>query len=182
MTLPYGTVSEIAYVVRDLEKSVCSWAETTGAGPFFEIVAAPQDVVYRGRPAQDTFKAVLGFFGSTLVEFIEPTSRGDSLWRELLGTKDEVLHHVYPNMRPLTAVAYDEAVAAYERDGLQVVWSSVVPPYSRNCMLDARDRIGCFIELLQFGEEDWGFLMAIHREHLNWDRQRPLREAAELFA
>lgn len=182
MTIPYGTISEICYVVRDLEKSVYTWAETVGAGPFFEVEVVLQDVIYRGRPAQDTFKAVLGFSGSTVVEFVEPESKAGSVWRELLGKKDLALHHIYPNMRPLTAAAYDDEVAKYEHAGLKMAWSSFAPPHGRNCMFDALDRIGCFIELLQIDEMGWTFMNAMHQAHLNRDQSRPFRSAAELFA
>jgi len=179
MPMDYGSITEICYVVCDLEKSVLTWAETIGAGPFFKVDAAPQNIIYRGKPSNETFKTALGFSGSTLIEFIQPTNDEPSVWHEIL-RKGEGVHHIYPNLRPLTAVEYDAEVTKYEKAGLQMVWSSVLPPLTRNCFFDAVDRIGCFIELLQIGEMDWGFMNAIHQAHLTWDRRRPYRNATEL--
>lgn len=182
MTLAHGAITEICYVVRNLEQSVLAWADTVGAGPFFQIEATPQEGIYRGQPAQDRFQAALGFSGSTLIEFIEPLSSGPSIWYEALGDKDEAVHHIYPNMRPLGATDYDEALRKYEAAGLKAAWSARVPPMGRTCMIDARARIGCFIELLEMGDNDWQFMNAIHQPHLSGDLSRPLRSAAELFS
>ncbi len=116
-----------------------------------------------------------------MFEFVQPTNDEKSVWQEIALVKDEALHHIYPNMRPLTESEYDEKIAGYENAGLKMVWSSIAAPNSRNCMFDAIDRIGCFIEVLQIGEMDWGFMNAIYQAHLSWDGRKPHRSAADLF-
>lgn len=180
MALAHGA-SEVCYVVRDLEKNVRSWAETTGAGPFFLVEAVPQNIVDRGRPSSARFLPALGFLGSTVIEFVQPLDNQPSLWREILDTKGEGVHHIYPGIRPLSAAEYDAQIAKYERSGLQVAWSSLAPPFGRNCFFDALDRIGCFIELLEINEVGWHFASAMYEAHQGWDGRRPLRNAAELL-
>jgi len=182
MSLAPGSISEVCYVVRDLEKSVHTWARTAGAGPFYLVDAVPQNIVDRGRPSTAAFRPVLGFLGSTVIELIQPMDEQPSLWREILDTRGETVHHIYPRMRPLTEAEYDAEVSRYEADGLQVAWSSYAPPFGRNCFFDALGRIGCFIEVLEINEMAWQFASAMHREHLAFDGGRPLRNAAELLA
>ena len=47
MSLDPGAVSEVCYVVHDLEKSVRNWAEATGAGPFYVVEGESEDEALR---------------------------------------------------------------------------------------------------------------------------------------
>ena len=94
-TIPWGSVTEICYVTTDLTRAIERWAQDLGAGPFFTLTI-PADFgtrTYRGRPAQDSFSAALGFCGSTLVEFVQPLNDRPSVFREVLDERGDLAAH-----------------------------------------------------------------------------------------
>ena len=96
-TIPWGSVTEICYVTTDLTRAIERWAQDLGAGPFFTLTIPANfgTRTYRGRPAEDSFIAALGFCGSTLVEFVQPLNDRPSVFREVLDERgDLAAHHI----------------------------------------------------------------------------------------
>jgi hypothetical protein len=180
--IPQGTISQTCYVTRDIARAVGEWSDVLGAGPFFRIECAKQQKLYRGRPAADSFTAVLGFLGTTMLEFIQPTDDEPSIFREVLDVKGEGVHHVQPNMRIMTAEAYDEQFAAYKRAGLECAVEMEIPGLGRASFFDALARTGVFIELIQASEMMYRGMENMHAAHLAWDGKRPMRDMHESFA
>jgi hypothetical protein len=157
-SLPPGSVTETCYVTADLARAVHHWGETFRAGPFFALTV-PESFgtrSYRGRPAQDSFTA----------EVLE--ERGDL-----------AVHHVYPNVRPITAAEFDEQRARYERAGYVAALDMVLPGLGRNVLFDARPKLGVFIELLEVSPAMFAGVERMLHAHQTWDGLRPLREFAE---
>lgn len=175
------TFSEVCYVVRDVEKAAREWARTVGAGPFYLIEPHDTARLYRGRPCKDPHRVALGSLGTTVIEFVQPLDETPSIWREVLDVKGESLHHVFPDIRPMTAEDYDRRFTAYLASGLEPALTGEVDGIGRHAFFDALDRMGCFIELLEVSERIWNFTLAQHRAHLAFDGSRPLRDMSELF-
>lgn len=180
MTEP-TTFSEVCYVVHDVEKAARQWAKTVGAGPFYLIEPHDTARLYRGRPCSDPHRVALGHFGPTVLEFIQPLDDTPSIWREILDVKGETVHHVFPDIRPMTPQEYDRRFAAHQANGLEVALTGEVAGIGRHAFFDALDRMGCFIELLEVSERIWAFTLAQHRAHLEFDGARPLRDMGELL-
>ncbi|MDB5421589.1 MAG: hypothetical protein JWR59_1536 [Brevundimonas sp.] len=175
------TFSEICYVVHDVEKAALEWARTVGAGPFYLIEPHDKARLYRGKPCNDPHKVALGMLGPTVIEFIQPLDETPSIWREILDVKGEGMHHVFPDIRPMTPQDYDDRFAAHVANGLEVALTGEVEGIGRHAFFDALDRMGCFIELLEVSDRIWAFTLAQHRAHLEFDGQRPIRELSELM-
>ena len=175
------TFSEICYVVHDVEKAAKEWARTVGAGPFYLIEPHDKARLYRGKPCNDPHKVALGMWGSTVIEFIQPLDDTPSIWREILDVKGEAVHHVFPDIRPMGPGEYDRRFAAHQADGLEVVLPGEVEGMGRHAFFDARDRMGCFIELLDVSDRIWAFTLAQLRAHQGFDGARPIRELSELM-
>ncbi len=177
-----GNVTEICYVTHDIAAATARWARTLGAGPFFDMAVPDGELMLRGKPVRDKFRAVLGFSGTTIIELIQPLSDGPSLFTEVLREKGEgAIHHVYPSIRPLTAEAYDSLCAGYEAEGLERVLDFTVPGIGRNCFYDARDRIGSFIEVLEVNQPAFDMVYKMYEAHLAGPGDRPLRPFAEMM-
>jgi hypothetical protein len=182
MTMTPGSVMQLCYVTHDLNRAIELWRDALGAGPFFTLVVPPDvgDRVYRGQPAQDSFKAALGFCGDTLIEFVEPINEAPSIWREILDTRgDMAVHHVMPNMRPLSALEYDQARDRYIARGYEPVLVMAMPGIGRCTLFDARQTLGSFVELMESSEAMHGGLSAMRRAHATWDGTRPIRAFEE---
>lgn len=173
--------SEVCYVVHDVEKAVLQWSKTVGAGPFFLIEPHDKKRLYRGKPCNDPHKVALGNMGSTVIEFIQPLDDTPSIWREILDVKGEAVHHVFPNIQPMTPEDYDARFLAYQASGLEVALTGEVEGIGRHSFFDALDRMGCFIELLEVSPLIWGFCQAQYKAHQEFDGTRPLRDFSELM-
>lgn len=176
-----ASFTEVCYVVHDVEKAAAEWARTVGAGPFYLIEPHDNARLYRGQPCNDPHRVALGQLGTTVVEFIQPLNDTPSIWREILDVKGEAVHHVFPDIRPMGPGEYDRRFAAHVENGLEVVLTGEVSGIGRHAFFDARDRMGCFIELLDVSERIWAFTLAQYEAHLAFDGRRPLRDMAELL-
>ena len=181
-TIPIGSVTEICYVTTDLPGAVHRWAESLGAGPFFSLTIPAEfgARIYRGSPADDSFAAALGFCGTSLIEFVQPLDDRPSVFREVLEERgDFAIHHVYPNIRPITAPEFDEQRARYELAGFAAALDMVLPGLGRNVLFDARPKLGVFIELLEVSPAMFAGVERMLEAHQSWDGSRPMREFAE---
>ena len=184
-TIPWGSVTETCYVTTDLERAVSQWAEGLKAGPFFSLTIPAQfgTRIYRGRPAEDSFSAALGFCGSSLIEFVQPRDDRPSVFREVLEERgDLAIHHVYPNIRPISAAEFDQQRARYERAGFDAALDMLLPGLGRNILFDARPKLGVFIELLEVTPSLYAGVEKMLSAHESWDGSRPLRDFAETMA
>jgi Glyoxalase/Bleomycin resistance protein/Dioxygenase superfamily len=177
-----GSVTETCYVTTDLARAVHQWGQAFKAGPFFTLTipAAFGSRIYRGSPAEDSFSAALGFCGASLIEFVQPLDDRPSVFREVLEERgDLAVHHVYPNIRPITAAEFDEQRARYERAGFTAALDMVLPGLGRNVLFDARRTLGVFVELLEVSPAMFAGVQKMLRAHQSWDGLRPLRDFAE---
>jgi hypothetical protein len=172
MRLSPGTTSQICYATFDLRLAAERWARMAGAGPFF-LVDLPADLekVYRGKPAEDTFQAAIGFMGTTCIELMQPTNEAPSIIREILDARGEgAVQHVYPNIRPLDIGQYDAVCAHYRTNGLEEALSFRLPGMGRNAFFDATQSLGCFLEVLEFDKEAYDAILGgMYEAHCNWN-------------
>jgi hypothetical protein len=177
-----GPVTEICYITASIEESVAKWARILGAGPFYEMPTPTDNLLLRGEIVRDRFRAVLGFSGSTVIEFIQPMSDGPSIFTEVLREKGEgAVHHIYPDIGALTAAEYDALCASYEAKGFEKVLSFTAPGIGRNCFFDARDDLGCYIEVLELSAPALALNDRMYAAHLEGPGDRPLRPFTELL-
>lgn len=181
MSLPVGSYTQIAYVVRDIEAAIAHWASTLGAGPFFVFDNVVDDKIYRGNPGKDTNLAALGFLGATCIEIFQPTNDEPSMFQEVLDSRGEGVHHVLPTMRPITADEFDRRCSEYEAAGLTLATSGTLPTVGRVAYYDAISQIGQFIEVIELGPDTYQGMDLMYDAHLGWDKQNPQRSMDELF-
>jgi hypothetical protein len=182
MSIPHGTVTEVCYVTHDLDRAIQTWIDGVGAGPFFSMALSAEfgERQYRGAKARDSFKVAMGFSGATLIEFIQPTNDAPSVFREVLDAKgDTAMHHIMPNIRPMTAEDYDALRDRYLALGYVAAVDMVLPGLGRSIMFDARDQLGVFVELLENSPAMYVGLENMHAAHVGWDGKRPRREFSE---
>lgn len=95
-TLLGAPVRQLAFVVRDLEASMRSWADLLDVGPWSAYpLGSPRlrEMVYRGEPAEFSFRHALAWSGELQVELVQPVS-GPSIFAEHLERHGEGMHHV----------------------------------------------------------------------------------------
>lgn len=81
-----GGVSQVAFLVEDLDLAVENYYRTFGIGPWhfytYQKPFVPQ-MSYRGADADYAMRVALSYFGPTRVEFIE-SLRGPSIYEEFI--------------------------------------------------------------------------------------------------
>ena len=91
-----GSMIQVAYVVRDLEKALKQQWEICGVGPWSIYTFTPEkvrDYTYRGKPATHTCYIAVAWDDRIQIELMQPIS-GYSIYDEFLERKGEGLHHV----------------------------------------------------------------------------------------
>ena len=88
-------VTQIAIVVKDIDKTSEAWSKVFGLPKPEPIVAGGPEAnaVYRGQPTNAQAKLAFFDLGQVSLELIEPLG-GDSVWQEVLDQKGEGVHHI----------------------------------------------------------------------------------------
>ena len=141
--------SQICFVTSDIERIANRWADLQGAGPFYEFPTPGDGWVLRGEKVAQSFRAMLGFCGTTMLEFVQPIGTGPSFYRERLEESgDGAVHHVYSRMGPLSAEEFAEQSKRYEAQGAKLTMHAKLP-MGEIAFFDARATIGCYLELME---------------------------------
>jgi len=113
LTFLAGGISQIAFVVADLDAVVERYARIFGIGEWvFYTYAAPllSYMTYHGRPADYAMRLALSYFGPNRVELIEPL-RGPSVYHDFVAAHGYGVQH-FGIVVPDIATALAEARAA----------------------------------------------------------------------
>lgn len=88
-------VTQIAIVVKDIDKASEAWSKVFGLPKPTPIIAGGEDAhaVYRGKPTNAQAKLAFFNLGQVALELIEPLG-GESVWQEVLDQKGEGVHHI----------------------------------------------------------------------------------------
>jgi catechol 2,3-dioxygenase-like lactoylglutathione lyase family enzyme len=176
-----GPVSQVCYAVEDLDRAIADWSRTVGAGPFYVFDAVIEGKIYRGEEGRDTHLIALGYLGTTSIEFYQPNNEEPSIIREMLDLRgDGALHHIWPRIAPIGADEYERRLADYEAGGLEIAMSGNVPHVGRIAFVDAVERLGSFIEVLEMPEQVGAAHDAMLAAHLRWDGRERRRSFEEL--
>ncbi|GAB3208459.1 VOC family protein [Nocardia tengchongensis] len=143
-----GPVTQIAWVVTDIEASERFLKTTMGAGGWMrmpDIHFAPETCRYRGEPADFTAHISLSYSGDTQLELIQPV-RGKSIYTEFLERGGPGLHHVCMEPEDFDAALKDAAAR-----GIPVVQRGDMGGEMRFAYLDGTDSGVPYIELAEIG-------------------------------
>ncbi len=173
---PKGAIFELCQVVRDLDKALAHWTEVLGVGPFFvfDVPVLPGQL-YRGAPTAVSMRVAFAFSGGLLIELLQQTNNGLSVFLEMLAEKGEGYHHVMPR------ADYDTTYARFSARGYDVAFSGAMPSGERFCLFDMRRDNGGYVELMEISPAMEAMLAKMHKAHLNWDgRTAPVRSLTAL--
>lgn len=116
MTLLDGGISQIAFVVEDLDATVERYYRTFGIGEWvFYTYGAPllSYMTYHGRPADYSMRLALSYFGPNRVELIEPV-KGPSVYHDFVENHGYGVQHfgiVVEDMTAALAEAREAGIA-----------------------------------------------------------------------
>ena len=141
------TLCQIGIVVRDLEKSRDAWADLFGCTrpPIIETEDQPRTgIEHRGHPTTARAKLVLFDLGQVTLELIQPVG-GPSAWSEHLNRQGEGVHHLAFHVDTIAGKK-----STLEERRLPLIQHGRFPG-GGYAYFDARQHLGCDIELLETG-------------------------------
>ena len=144
-TLNTKTITQVAIVVKDIDKARIAWAQTLG-------VKAPEVSIAESHNSKPTLymgdssdaKAKLAFFAldNLQIELIQPLG-GQSTWQEFLDKNGEGIHHIAFGVKDIDGIA-----KKFELQGMPTVqlggWDGGAYTY-----IDGSKDLGCVLELLE---------------------------------
>jgi methylmalonyl-CoA/ethylmalonyl-CoA epimerase len=114
-------IYQIAWVTRDLEKSMKAWVENLKIGPWTVLTFTDQSLKYlkvNGKPVTEPFKFLIGisWIGDMQLELIEPVY-GPTIYEAFIQKHGEGLHHIKER---IADNAMDSVVQDYRDKGIGV--------------------------------------------------------------
>ena len=173
---PKGSILELCQVVREMDRALDHWPRVIGAGPFFvfDVPVLPGQF-YRGQPTEVAMKVAFGFSGGLLIELLQQTNDGPSVFTEMLDGDAQGYHHV------MLRVPYDDGVARLSGEGYDMAFRGRMPTGERFALFDTRSGNGGYVELMELSPAMETSLERMHAAHCAWDgTTRPVRSMADL--
>ena len=151
LPLPFlqNGVAQIAFVVRDLDRTVESYHRLFGIGPWhFYTYGKPlvPRMTRHGAPADYTMRIALSYFGDMRVELIEHVA-GDTVYEEFIKRHGYGIQHLGVLVEDM-----QEAIAHAEAAGIRMVQDGAgfgPDGDGHYAYLDTEDAIGTTLELIQ---------------------------------
>ncbi|MGE3917357.1 MAG: VOC family protein, partial [Hyphomicrobiaceae bacterium] len=87
MSLIYGEIRQLGYVVRDIEAAMRHWIEVLGVGPWYYVERLPvRNFLYRGQPSDVHASIALANSGGAQIELIQQRNDAPSMYRDFLAS------------------------------------------------------------------------------------------------
>ena len=144
-----GIVTQIGFIVRDIEKSRKVFSEFLGMDLPNTISSGSHEITrteYRGStaPSAGCLMAFSPVNDNLVIELIEPNGH-PSAWQEFLDEKGEGIHHIAFNIKGMR-----ENIESCENFGMELIQKGEYGDASgRYAYLDATKQLNTVIELLE---------------------------------
>jgi hypothetical protein len=173
MLQPHGTIVELVFVTRDLNRSIEHWIHDLHAGPFYKgFLSIPY--VYQGLERNIDTNFAGGFSGGLLIELVQPDEQ-PSVFRDHLDKYGESLHHM--QLRS-SAFDFESEVARLKTRYKHIATGGIPGNNGAAEYFDCYENYGCQLKVLNMDREGLGIAQQAHE---NWDgKTRPVRSFAEL--
>lgn len=182
MSVHFGSIRQLGYVVRDLDAAIDYWTTQVGVGPFFVFRQAPiRDFRYRRVPCDAKIAFALAQTGDVQIELIMPLDDIPSLYNAHLAQQGEGLQHVAywtEDFKHLSEKAhtlgYEEVLSGYTGD-----------PDGRFAYFIGRGHPGACVEISALSEKKQKLFKSVATASKVWDgspetRVVPMDAAPEL--
>lgn len=171
MSRIFGNITQIGYVVRDIEASMQNWVRH-GVGPWFYIDEVPTDYFrYRGKESDMKMSVALANSGDIQLELIQQRNDAPSVYKDFLDSGREGAQHIAYWTTDFQDL-YDQALAA----GYTVAQEGRIGgEHGRFAYLDTEFDQGTVIEISDISGGKGQVFAYIRETAANWDGTDPIR-------
>ena len=168
-----GIIIQIAYVVKDIEKSMRDFTARLRIGPWFVSGPfVPPEGLYRGTPTRMRLTLAVGFAGHMSFELIEQHDDLPSVYQEVIKTRGYGFHHW-----GMPAADLDAEVGRYNALGYETAFSDRSPRGYRVVYVDTSRDLSGMIELMERTPALEARYTEMYLASVGWDGTDPVRRA-----
>lgn len=164
---PLSRISQIAYMVEDLDVAIERWATKLQVGPFFvrPHIQYPE-LTYRGRPSSPDISAAFAFAGDVQIELIQLHNDAPSVFRDFIRNTGYGLQHVGVLCADIPA-----ATKTLSARGIEVLQRGVNAAGIETVFYDTEFHPGAMLELIADTPVVRASFAAMREAAQTWDGQ-----------
>ena len=157
MSIRFGDIRQVAYLVNDIHKAMRHWAEVLGVGPFFYVEnMTAHGSTFRGQPTAPQLSLAMAQSGPVQIELIQQHNDAPSQFLSYKQAGFEGQHHI-----AFWTKTFDEDMARYLKEGYEILSTANTAP-NRNCFLTAVGHNGTLIEISEINGSKGEYFEKLH--------------------
>lgn len=169
-----GTISQLGYIVKDLNAALDFWVKVLGVGPWAVVKSLkPTNVIYRGNPGELEMNCAVANSGDLQIELIQPISTTPNFYQECFDKGMNGIHHVSFWQDP---AHFDEVYNYLQGKGFQLAMSGEIGgPDGKFAYLDNEKYPGVIVEISKLGGPKAIMYKVLADVCRYWDGEDPIR-------
>ena len=176
MSVLFGEIRQLGYVVPDIEAAMDYWAKTLGVGPWFYAPRVPVEKFhYKGEPSSPITSVALANSGPVQVELIQQRNDAPTMYRDFVKAKGSGLQHV-----AYWTQSFDADMAMLTARGFKVGMGGEVGARGRFVYFETEYHPGSVIELSEVEGPKGKMFDLIRNAAVGWDGKDPVRQFPDL--
>ena len=176
MSVFFGEIRQLGYVVPDIEAAMDYWSRVLGVGPFFYAERVPVvNFTYRGAPSSPVTSVALANSGPVQVELIQQRNDAPTMYRDFVQAKGSGLQHV-----AYWTQNFDADMARLTARGFKVGMGGEVGARGRFVYFETEYHPGAVIELSEVEGPKGKMFDLIRNAAAGWDGSDPVRPFPDL--
>ena len=176
MSVFFGEIRQLGYVVPDIEAAMDYWSRVLGVGPFFYAERVPVvNFTYRGAPSAPVTSVALANSGAVQVELIQQRNDAPTMYRDFVQAKGSGLQHV-----AYWTQNFDADMARLSARGFKVGMDGEVGARGRFVYFETEYHPGAVIELSEVEGPKGRMFDLIRNAAAGWDGSDPVRPFPDL--
>ena len=176
MSVFFGEIRQLGYVVPDIEAAMDYWSRVLGVGPFFYAERVPVvNFTYRGAPSSPVTSVALANSGAVQVELIQQRNDAPTMYRDFVQAKGSGLQHV-----AYWTQNFDADMERLSARGFKVGMGGEVGARGRFVYFETEYHPGAVIELSEVEGPKGRMFDLIRNAATGWDGSDPVRPFPDL--
>ena len=140
----FEKITQIALVVRNIDKKVKVFNDVYGMGPWDIYYMGPEnvkDLTVHGKKTKSRYKVALYKFGDIVMELVEPLDK-NNIHYEFLKEKGEGLHHICYKVKN-----YKKVIDFFKKRGMNITQDGWEFGESYYAYFDSEEELGHIAEI-----------------------------------
>ena len=172
MSILFGPIRQMGYVVQDIEAAMQHWTRALRIGPFYYAKDAPiNKLSYRGVASDVRASIALSYSGNMQIALIQQRNEAPSSFLDFLNTGQNGLHHV-----GFFSNNFDRDLHRAREAGLDILQTCIMgKPDGRFAILDPKETVRTRPALIATSDSNLDLFHMVEKEAHRWDGSGPIR-------